>query len=201
MTGPERPRGDTAWFGWDYDGLDAEIRFIFVDHATPTAPERLEGEDGSALELEADGPRTIVRAVRPGSLAQAAWEELYDDVEEGWRTFLHQLRFYLERHAGRERRTVFLSGQAAPAAVRAALDDELSAPVWHESRHQRLVAPAGGPEALIALHAKAPLDGAEPAGLWMVVTAYGLDDAAYEAVADRWAAWWTPLVAEPQVTP
>ena len=96
---------------------------------------------------------------------------------------------------------MFLAGSAAPTAACTALDAELAAPVWHESRHHRLVAPEGGPEALIALHAKAPLDGAEPAELWVVVTTYGLDDAAYGAVRERWAAWWTALATDPQVTP
>jgi hypothetical protein len=35
-----------------------------------------------------------------------SWEGVYDEVNEGWLTFFQQLRFYLERHPGRERRTV-----------------------------------------------------------------------------------------------
>ena len=30
LTEPERL---ARWFGWDYDGLEGEIKYIFVDHA------------------------------------------------------------------------------------------------------------------------------------------------------------------------
>ena len=30
------------WFGWDYEGLDAEVGYIFVDHAEPVGPDRLQ---------------------------------------------------------------------------------------------------------------------------------------------------------------
>ena len=39
LTEPERIR---HWFGWDSDGLDEEIQFIFVEHASPIPPDRLE---------------------------------------------------------------------------------------------------------------------------------------------------------------
>ena len=39
LTEPERIR---HWFGWEYDGLDDEIKFIFVDHAKPVPPDRIE---------------------------------------------------------------------------------------------------------------------------------------------------------------
>ena len=34
LTEPEQIR---HWFGWDYDGLEDEIRVIFVEHATLVA--------------------------------------------------------------------------------------------------------------------------------------------------------------------
>jgi hypothetical protein len=43
----------------------------------------------------------VTRAAPAGS-----WDGVYDEVNEGWLTFFQQLRFYLERNAGRERRTV-----------------------------------------------------------------------------------------------
>ena len=39
LTEPERIR---HWFGWEYDGFDEEIKFIFVDHAKPVPPDRIE---------------------------------------------------------------------------------------------------------------------------------------------------------------
>src|SRR5687767_10536076 len=102
------------WFGWDYEGLEGEIRFIFVDHAEPQPPDRIVLAMGQELQLEADGPRTVVRAVLPGSLEEAGWEDIFDGIEEGWRTFFEQLRFMVARH-GTRRRTVFLTGTARPA--------------------------------------------------------------------------------------
>jgi hypothetical protein len=90
------------WFGWDYDGLDDEIQFIFLGEATADADERvLDMGVGGAIALEDRGDATAVRVTR-------ATGEGYDDVNEGWITFVQQLRFYLERHPGRERRTVHI---------------------------------------------------------------------------------------------
>src|SRR5688572_7899414 len=80
------------WFGWDYDGLDEEIRFIFVDHADPVPPDRIRfDDDGTApsttIELDAEGERTQVRLVASGDERG----DEFDEIEEGWRTFLEQL--------------------------------------------------------------------------------------------------------------
>jgi hypothetical protein len=89
------------WFGWDYEGLDEEIRFIFVEHSTADENAHvLDGGEGGTIALEAQGDRTVVRVTR------AAQEGVYDEINEGWLTFVQQLRFYLERHPGQERRTV-----------------------------------------------------------------------------------------------
>jgi uncharacterized protein YndB with AHSA1/START domain len=92
------------WFGWDYDGLDEEIRFIFVEESTADDEARvLDGGPGGTIGLEAQGDRTVVRVRR------AAAQGVYDEVNEGWITFIQQLRFYLERHAGEQRRTLHVA--------------------------------------------------------------------------------------------
>ena len=88
------------WFGWDYDGLEDEIRFIFEEASTADDEAHvLDGGPGGTISLEARGDRTVVRVTRP------APDDVYDEVNEGWLTFIQQLRFYLERHPGQERRT------------------------------------------------------------------------------------------------
>src|SRR3712207_5730377 len=82
------------WFGWYYDGLDAEIRQIFVDEATLLPPGRMGWADGSFLEVTGDDDRSTVRAVRDGKPSRDPDE--YDAIEEGWKAFLVQLRFLLE---------------------------------------------------------------------------------------------------------
>src|SRR4029079_7408824 len=64
------------WFGWDYDGLDAEIRQIFVDEATLLARERMAWSDVSYLEVNGDDDRARVRVAREG--AGPAAPERYD---------------------------------------------------------------------------------------------------------------------------
>jgi hypothetical protein len=88
------------WFGWEYDGLDEEIEFIFSKASTADDDAHvLDGGPGGTISLEARGDRTVVRVTRP------ALDGGYDEVNEGWLTFMQQLRFYLERHPGQERRT------------------------------------------------------------------------------------------------
>jgi uncharacterized protein YndB with AHSA1/START domain len=90
------------WFGWDYDGLDDEIDYIFTQQAkADDAARTLDGGEGGLIALEDRGDATVVRVTRAAS-------DGYDEVNEGWITFLQQLRFYLERHPGQERRTVHI---------------------------------------------------------------------------------------------
>ena len=92
------------WFGWQYEGLDEEIRFIFVQEAKADDDAHvLDGGEGGTIALEVLGDRTVVRVTR------AASADGYDEINEGWITFLQQLRFYLERHPGQERATVHVA--------------------------------------------------------------------------------------------
>jgi hypothetical protein len=63
----------------------------------------LDGGPGGTIALEARGDGTVVRVTRPTS------EAGYDEVDEGWLTFIQQLRFYLERHPGQKRRTLHVA--------------------------------------------------------------------------------------------
>jgi hypothetical protein len=93
------------WFGWDYEGLEEEIRFIFLEASKADDDARvLDGGSEGVIALEDRGGETVVRVTR--AAPAGSWEGVYDEVNEGWLTFFQQLRFYLERHPGRERRTV-----------------------------------------------------------------------------------------------
>jgi hypothetical protein len=190
LTEPERV---ARWFGWDYDGLEGEIRYIFVDHARKEPPGRLvldDGEDNQTIELIEEGPRTRVICIRPGSLEGADWDELYEDVREGWITFFHQLRHSVERHPDEDRRTIRLTGDAVPAEVVEALEREVSGPVWHQGRFQYAVAAGGDGDLLVGVHPKLPIDAREPGAVAVTVTSYGLDDQSYAALRERWKSWW-----------
>ena len=66
--------------------------------------------DGSRFALERAGDATVVRLTMPDPGAG------YDEIREGWASFVTQLRFALERHPGEERRTLQLSG-SGPAPL------------------------------------------------------------------------------------
>lgn len=167
LTEPEQIR---HWFGWDYDGLEGEIQYIFVKHAT-LGDGRIDFGDGTIVELTEDGPRTIIRAVKPGDLDALEWKDVYGDVEEGWIQFFHQLR-YAVTHPG-ARRTINRSG---PATL-----TDLAGEPWHSSRHQRGFDNNGE---LAVLCVK------PPAQAMLVVNTYGLDDTRFAEAEARWNAAW-----------
>lgn len=175
LTEPEQIR---HWFGWDYDGLDDEIEFIFVKHATLRPPDRIEMSQDGLIELEEAGPnRTVIRATKPGDLDAAQWRDVYGDIEEGWITFFNQLRHRIARHPDSNRRMIVRKATLP-------LPDLPGEP-WHSSRYQRGTDVDG---ALVVVFAKP--DGGEA---MLLVTTYDLDDDAFAAAEQRWDAWWEQL--------
>jgi hypothetical protein len=175
LTEPEQIR---HWFGWEYDGLDEEIDFIFVKHATLVPPDRIDLAADGVIELEAlDANRTLICATKPGDLDAAQWQDVYGDIEEGWITFFNQLRHRLAFHPDSNRRMIVRRG---PAGGLPPLPGE----PWHKSRYQRGADVDG---ALAVVFAKP--DGEAT----LLVTTYDLDDDAFAAAEERWAAWWQNL--------
>jgi uncharacterized protein YndB with AHSA1/START domain len=194
------------WHGWEYDGpvggLDDEIDHIYFGEVT---------EDGTTLTL-GKGDTFEVTAVEGGSRitltraprgADPDWDAYYDDVTEGWTTFLHQLRFAVEMHPDEERRTLFYSGtggpspidelgfQEQPAGTPYELDligEKVSGKVWYVSEHQRgLTVDAWGNGLLVLSHI--PPGKLKPAGATMaILTLYG--DVDRDELAARWSQWW-----------
>jgi hypothetical protein len=187
------------WFGWEYPGLEEEIKFIFLNDTTQLPPQRLEFPGMGTLDIVPDGSRSVVRLVWAGGLADARWDDLYDGMEEGWRTFFHQLKYYLERRAGQDRRTLYLTGTAPAPAVVAALDAAAPGEPWQASRHQRAVAPAAEGVDLVSVLSPQPLESDEPAKVSVTISAYGMDDAAFDALRSGWESRWNGLVEDPKI--
>jgi hypothetical protein len=163
------------WFGWEYDGLSDEIESIFVKHATLKPPGRIEFGDGTTFSLDEVGPtQTVVRAVKPGDASSAEWKDVYGGIEEGWITFLNQLRHRFAHAPSGARRMLVLEGR--PAAL-----PDLPGTPWHASRSQR-AADVRGSLVVVGLNP----DG----GGQRLVTAYDLDDATFARRVDPWTAWW-----------
>ena len=95
------PAAIRRWHGWEYDergGSTARSRSSTSRPPWPTRPPaRSRSRDGSRFELEDRGAETVVRVTMPAPAADASWDEFYDDVREGWTSFVQQLRFALER--------------------------------------------------------------------------------------------------------
>ena len=179
------------WFGWDYDGLDAEIRQIFVDQATLLAPERMGWADGSYLEVTGDDDRAVVRAVREGPVPDNP--DAYDAIEEAWRAFLVQLRFLVERRPTGARRTVYLIGETTGRQALSLAETE-----WQPvGRRVSWTIDADG--FLVVVAGRVPLDGPSAAHMEVTVSTFGLDDDAFEARREEWTKKWAPLAADADV--
>jgi uncharacterized protein YndB with AHSA1/START domain len=199
------------WHGWDDPGLDAEIDLIYFQSFVEDAPARTLGvQEGDQIVLEPDGDGTRVTLTRAPRGVSPEWDAYYDDITEGWTTFLHQLRFFLERQSGGRRHTAFLAGTTAgapPLLPELGLDEIATRPagspyeaalagqnvkgeVWFRSAHQLGVTVDAWGEGLLVVAFTEPTE-EKPSGTAMaLLSTFGLDDAAYTELDERWRAWW-----------
>ena len=202
-----------CWFGWDYDGLAAEIEQIFRDQAVADDDARtLAWSDGDRFELEAHDDGTLLRVLRRGHEG-VEFDGAFDPIDEGWITFSQQLRYALERHPGQQRRTVSALGVdlgsdedplLARLGVRTLGDDpvggayqvegpdgaHISGEVFFQTDLQVGLTVREENDALLVI-ARTPPSSAPPHGEAMfVLNTYGLDDDALAETARRWEAWW-----------
>jgi hypothetical protein len=180
------------WFGWDYDGLDEEIKQIFVDQATLWAPERMGWADGSYLEVVGDDDGCTARAVREGPVPEDP--DRYDAIEEGWRAFLTQLAYLIRERPKGPRRTIYLTGETTG---RQALS--LAGGDWTRvgARQAWTVDPDGQ---LVVVAAHLHLDAPAAGHTEVTISTYGLDGDAFRAVLEDWTRRWAPLADGAVVT-
>ena len=132
------------WFGWDHDGLDAEIQQIFVDEPveahdvvgnatihTLTWPHHDIITARSTVSIPGHTRLTVTRRSHQGV---SLFDGIRDEVDEGWIAFVHQLAFAITVHPGEERRTLSVFGlDAGPPGDRllgnAGIADIRSVPV------------------------------------------------------------------------
>lgn len=192
------------WHGWDYEHLDDEIRTIFVDGTVVEQDGRTLHVGGHRFTFESTNAQTVVRVTRATPIGDEAmdWDAYYDDIDEGWLTFLQQLRFAITHEWPTPRHTFHLDGAGAEptTAVRAMGLDGFAAPgeryavnvagenlvgeVWFRSPHQLgLTVDAWGPGLVVV--ADAPNAGGTAASA--TLTTYGTIDGDRAA---RWTAAW-----------
>lgn len=207
------PAEIARWFGWEYPSLAEEIGVIFGDERQASEADHTLQLLQDRLTLEASGTQTIVRLIRSAPVTDASWTGIYDDVVEGWITFLQQLRFMLERHRGQDRRTLYLNGRAT--AARAALPEEalglvglaavptgqryaatttmgdaLEGSVWFRTAHQIGLTVDGYGDGLLIVGTRTSTTKSPHGGGSVVLTTYGRDDHDFAALCQRWGTWW-----------
>jgi hypothetical protein len=193
------------WHGWHADGLDEEIQLIFANPESVDEANHVLVTGGSdRFELTEVPAGTTVRITRPPYVPDEEWSAYYDDITEGWTSFLQQLRFMHEVHPGKDRRTIFLMARGPVDGVQTLLK---TPPVelgesWFRSAHQQGVTLSSLGPGLLITAAKAPQvgeDGQEAADAMVIITTYGLDDAAFDEQREAWTTWWRSVYpdAEP----
>ncbi len=205
------------WHGWEYDsdgGLDEEIRQIYVDGATVGEDHRSINFGTHLFTLSERGGRTrveVIRAPIEEGTDEAAWSPFLPDIDEGWTSFLQQLRFKLERHRDDKRRTLFYSGtpkdptisptqwlglgqvglQALGATYGATVGpgDTLAGTLWFVARHQLGVTVDNWGDGLLIV-GDGPQGGPPYTKGQAILSTYGLDDERRADLVDRWDQWW-----------
>jgi hypothetical protein len=200
------------WHGWECDELAEEIRTIYLNGVTADPDTyTLELSDGDRFTLHEVPGGTVVRVTRGPRDPDSDWADYYDDITEGWWTFLQQLRFAVERHGLAERRNVLLTGRLAEphpvvdaaglgdaavlpagAAYRAtaATGDSLAGTVWARSAHQLTLTVDGWGDGLLILAEQPATPHRPDGGAMALLTTYGQDDDTHADLASRWTAWW-----------
>jgi uncharacterized protein YndB with AHSA1/START domain len=191
------------WHGWDFPGLDDEIDLIyFTDVDEDPGARTLGVQQGDLIRLEPGAGGTRVTLTRAPRGVDPEWDAYYDDITEGWTTFLHQLRFALERRPGVARRTVFLAGHnpggrdlagdlGLGAETVDLVGEEVKTQPWYQAPHQQGVVVDAWGGGLLVVASRGPTE-AKPEGAAMaILSTYGLTDDQLAELTSRWRAWWT----------
>jgi hypothetical protein len=217
------------WFGWDYEQLAAEIDMIFIAGGRETDPGRVLDMDGNVFELTAQGSATRVRMLRSDAPASDTWDGIYDDVDEGWTTFVQQLAFYLEVQRGVERstsprRTLYAAGHRETAespalaaaagladvatqavgsryAAVAATGEALEGTVRFRTAHQLGLSVDGWGPGLLVLAGRPGSPNSPHGGGFALLTLSGQSEADFAARAAAWGDAWRRAFTRVSVMP
>jgi hypothetical protein len=99
------------WHGWDTPSIEEEVDTIYFTDAkeeTPDGRERtLVVNGGDAFHLKAEKAGTLLTVVRAKLGGNPEWDAYYDNITEGWVSFVEQLRFLLERSPKGPRKAIY----------------------------------------------------------------------------------------------
>ena len=94
------------WFGWDAPSLAEEVDYIFFQYTRPDEAAGILWFEGvpDRFEVEPTGAETCILRVVRAAPAGSSWDGVYEDMVEGWISFVQQLRLAIEQHAIAPRR-------------------------------------------------------------------------------------------------
>ncbi|MEV7603887.1 SRPBCC domain-containing protein [Paenarthrobacter sp. NPDC089322] len=201
------------WHGWEADDLADEIKQIYFNTDVVEGPDHtsLTVNGGDEFELHPVSGGTEVKVTRAALDHNSEWAEWDEDITQGWLTFLHQLRFALERHPHGHRRTHFVSlpGKGGPAIEKLGLGDlppvgdeysltlgtgeKISGKVWFKSRHQvglTVHSYAAHGDGLLIVAEQLPIPEKRPDGGSMVIAStYDLGAHTLADIRSSWDNW------------
>lgn len=206
------------WFGYygaDYSTwgmeelqtLDDEIKVVFGDQAVYNdIRHSITWEGGDEFLLSPKGSESILEVfmVRPALQSEMDWTKAYDPICEGWISFAHQLRFYLDRHRNDERATMFMTGLPAPDVysklklpnlaqvdpgskygLMTTMGEHLTGDLWYKTHYQIGITVDTFGDGLLIVAATPPTEELPEGGADLIITTF-LDDQAFGALQQRW---------------
>jgi hypothetical protein len=194
------------WHGWDYDGLDDEIDLIYFTEVEQDAEARtLTVQGGDLIRLVETGGATRVTLTRAPRGSSPEWDAYYGEITEGWITFLHQLKFAVERQPGATRHTLYFAGSNesgrdivaelelpdAPTMDTALVGEHVKGEVWFRSAHQLGVTVDAWGDGLLVVSGTGPTEDKPEGAAMAILSTYGLDIARLAEIRERWTPWWT----------
>ena len=106
----------------------------------------------------------------------------------------------LQRHSADRRRSIFLDGKAAAAAVSGSLQERLPGTPWYQDRFQRGTVTNKHGVSLVVLATRETLDSDRRGAVHITLTTHGLDDDAFTTAREAWWCWWSSQVESPELT-
>jgi uncharacterized protein YndB with AHSA1/START domain len=196
------------WHGWDYDGLDDEVELIYFTEVEEDAGARtLDVQGGDLIRLAESGDNTQVTLTRAPRGSNPEWDAYYAEITEGWITFLHQLKFAIERQPGAARRTLYFAGSNesgrdvvaelelpdGPTIDTALVGEHVKGEVWFRSEHQLGITVDAWGDGLLVVSSTGPTADKPDGAATAILSTYDLDDDRLEELRARWAPWWASL--------
>jgi uncharacterized protein YndB with AHSA1/START domain len=100
-------KGGSIWVSWG-GGMDGSVNTIEIwepqKHLRHPSGKNGETKVPLAMDyvLEGKGGSTVLRMVHSGFAAGADWDGEFDSFDRGWEIYAINLKYYLERHAGKK---------------------------------------------------------------------------------------------------